>query len=331
MRKIFLSIVLIGNMYVAHAQSTGTSRPLTMAEYQKAKTFAVKDLDNDTYVKIENTYILDRYEGRKPYFITGDDGLKKRMDLYRLVSKEGMQELGTMVFYTNEKGKLYKALLPNFTTDGKVWENYFEDIHAIDKEEKNFVLKLSYVLSKELAFQQYKALNQGKDLKAESATYGNDICFPGDQLVAMANGKQKLLKEVKAGDQVLTIDPATKKSTTVLVKELVSHEAKNYAITRLLVASASEKTSKLGKEVNLSSKVLEATPNHPMQTREGKRKMGEINLGEEVLCYNSKTGKYEPFTVLNKAEYAGGIQKVYNIEAAAGTTFMMNDVMVLQK
>ncbi|QNF32903.1 hypothetical protein HUW51_09220 [Adhaeribacter swui] len=331
MRKIFLSFVLIGNMYVAHAQSNGTSRPLTMAEYQKAKTFAVKDLDNDTYVKIENTYILDRYEGRKPYFITGDDGLKKRMDLYRLVSKEGMQELGTMIFYTNEKGKLYKALLPNFTTDGKVWENYFEDIHAIDKEEKNFVLKLSYVLSKELAFQQYKALNQGKDLKAESATYGNDICFPGDQLVAMADGKQKLLKEVKAGDQVLTIDPATKKSTTVLVKELVSHEAKNYAITRLLVASASEKTSKLGKEVNLSSKVLEATPNHPMQTRDGKRKMGEINLGEEVLCYNSKTGKYEPFTVLNKAEYAGGVQKVYNIEAAAGTTFMMNDVMVLQK
>jgi hypothetical protein len=329
MRKIFLSFVLIGSMHLAEAQQP--TRPLTMAEYQKAKTFIVKDLDNETYVKFENAYILDRYEARKPYFITGDDGLKKRMDLYKLLSKEGMQELGTMVFYTNEKGKQYKAVLPNFTADGKVWEKYFEDIHAIDKEEKNFVLKLSYILSKEMSFQQYKALNQGKDLKAESATYGNDICFPGDQLVAMANGKQKFLKEVKAGDQVLTIDPATKKATTVLVKELVSHEAKNYAITRLLVATATEKTGKLGQEVHLSSKVLEATPNHPMQTRSGNRKMGEINLGEEVLCYNQKIGKYEPFTVLNKAEYAGGIQKVYNIEAAAGTTFMMNDVMVLQK
>lgn len=231
----------------------------------------------------------------------------------------------------NEKGKLYQAVLPNFTTDGKVWENYFEDIHAIDKEENNFVRKLSCVSSKELSFQQYKALNQGKYLKAESATYGNDICFPGDQLVAMANGRQKLLKEVKPGEQVLTIDPATKKSTMVLVKELVSYEAKNYAITRLLVTTASEKTSQLGKEVNLSSKVLEATPNHPIQTYNGNRKMGEINLGEDVLCYNSKTGKYEPFTVLNKAEYAGGVQKVYNIEAAAGATFMMNDVLVLQK
>lgn len=332
MRKIFLSFLLIGCMHIAEAQqSAGSSRPLTLAEYQKAKTFAVKDLDNETYVKFENAYILDRYEARKPYFITGDDGLKKRMDLYKLISKEGMQELGVVIFYTNEKGKQYQALLPNFTTDGKVWEQYFEDIHAIDKVEKNFVLKLSYVLSKELSFQQYKVLNAGKDLKAESATYGNDICFPGDQLVAMANGEQKLLKEVKAGDQVVTIDPATKKTTMVQVKELVSHEAKNYAITRLLVATASEKMGKLGKEVKLSSKVLEATPNHPMLTHTGNRKIGEIDLGEEVLCFNTKTGKYEPFTVLNKSEYAGGVQKVYNIEAAGGSTFMMNDVMVLQK
>ena len=123
MRKIFLSFVLIGCMHIAEAQqSTGSSRPLTLAEYQKAKTFAVKDLDNETYVKFENAYILDRYEARKPYFITGDDGLKKRMDLYKLISKEGMQELGVVIFYTNEKGKQYQALLPNLTTDGNVWE-----------------------------------------------------------------------------------------------------------------------------------------------------------------------------------------------------------------
>src|SRR5215210_3757206 len=159
MRKILVLLLLLLTVQAGRAQDN--ARALTQAEYTKAKAFAIKDLDNETYVKIENAYILDRYEGRKPYFITGDDGLKKRMDLYRLMSKEGMQELGTMVFYTNEKGKQYKALLPNFTTDGKVWESYFEDIHAIDKEEKNFVLKLSYILSKELAFQQYKALNQG--------------------------------------------------------------------------------------------------------------------------------------------------------------------------
>jgi hypothetical protein len=79
--------------------------------------------------------VLDRYESRKPYFITGSDGLKKRIDLYKLIAKEGMQEIGLMVFYTNEKGKLYKALVPDFTADAKVWEQYFQDIDNINKVE----------------------------------------------------------------------------------------------------------------------------------------------------------------------------------------------------
>ena len=39
------------------AQDVVKPRPLTMAEYEKAKTFVIKDLDNETYVKFENTYI----------------------------------------------------------------------------------------------------------------------------------------------------------------------------------------------------------------------------------------------------------------------------------
>ncbi|MCC9166495.1 hypothetical protein [Pontibacter harenae] len=324
--------VVLGFCGVAQAQDAAVNpRPITMEEYTKAKAFEVKDLDKDTYVKFDNTYILDRYEMRKPYFITGDDGLKKRIDLYKLLAKDGMQELGLMIFYTNEKGKQYKALLPNFTADGKVWEQYFEDIHANDKVEKNYVLKLSYILSKEMGFQQYKVINSGKDLKAESATYGNDICFPSDQVVAMANGSQKLLKDIKAGDQVVTVDPDTKKATVTEVKELVAHDAKNYAITQLVVVSAQEKIGRKATVVSLKNKVLEATPNHPMKTKAGDKKIGEIAEGEEVLCYNKETKTYEPYTVLRKKEFAGGVQKVYNMVAEQGTTFLMNDVVVKQK
>ena len=128
---ILLGLIAIVSIVTTFAQDVKpTGRALTMTEYDKAKAFTVADLDKDTYVKFENTYILDRYEARKPYFITGDDGMKKRMDLYKLIAKEGMQELGLMVFYTTEKGKVYKALMPNFTADGKVWEKYFEDIHS---------------------------------------------------------------------------------------------------------------------------------------------------------------------------------------------------------
>lgn len=333
-KSIFFSAcLLVAGMITVRAQDTAANRALTMAEYDKAKSFSVADLDKDTYVKFENAYILDRGGFGKPYFITGDDGMKKRIDLYKLILKDGRVELGTVIYYTTEKGKRYTACMPGYKADGKVWEKYFEDIHAIDKEEKFYVLKLSYVLSKELGFQLYRATTAGpgKDISREAGTYGNDICFPGDMQVTMAGGARKLLSEIKAGDKVVTVDPATQVSMTVTVKELTVHAAKNYAVTRVLLLSAAERDSRRGKEVVLVTKSLQATPNHPMVTVSGDKKMGELSAGDKVLCLDEKTGRYQEFTVWDKTEAAGGVQPVYNIVAGGGSTFIMNGVMVLQK
>src|SRR5688572_20984182 len=116
-KKLFaLPFILILSI-AARGQDVPNPRPLKMEEYEKGKTLSIKNLDEDTYAKFDNTYILDRYEMRKPYFITGDDGLKKRIDLYNFIAKDGMQQLGILIFYTNEKNAVYKALLPNFTAD----------------------------------------------------------------------------------------------------------------------------------------------------------------------------------------------------------------------
>ena len=306
-------------------------RPLTLDEYQKAKGFQIKDLDAESYVKFDNAYILDRYEARKPYYITGDDGLKKRIDLYKLVAKTGMQEIGTMIFYTTEKGKRYQALLPDFTADGKVWEKYFEDIHAIDKEEKNFVLKLSYVLSKEMSFQQFKNLNQGKDLHAEAGTYGSDICFPGHQFVALAAGGHKPLRDIRPGDQLATLDLATQQPAAATVQALVVHTAQNYALTRLEVVAVREQVGTSATHAHLTSRVLDATPNHPMQTATGSKPAGEVGVGEQLVCFNPHTQVYEAYTVLRTHEYAGGEQSVYNVVTEEGSPFVLNGVVVLQK
>lgn len=307
---------------------------LTMEEYTKAKTFVIKDLDNETYAKFDNnTYVLDRYESKKPYFITGDDGLKKRIDLYTLTKKGDANVLGTVIYYSNEKNKVFTACLPNNAADGKVWNQYFEDIHAIDKEEKNFVLKLSYVLSKELGYQQYKASLKGKEIdRSEAGTYGNDICFPGDETVAMADGTTKLLAEVRPGDKVVTVDPTTQQKKIATVNKLVSHNADNYAITTLTLFKAEELVSAGANEIRLSVRQVQATPNHPVTTKAGgHKKIGSVTEGEQLLCQNQQTGKYETFSVWSKTEKAGGIQKVYNIEASEGSTFIMNGVMVMQK
>jgi len=333
MKKIFMALCLLaGGVDTGRAQDTAATGALTPQEYEKAKGFTIGDPDKDSYVKFENAYILDRNDFGKPYFITGDDGLKKRIDLYKLIRKEGRVELGTVILYTTEKGKRYSACLPGFKTDPKIWEKYFEDIHAIDKEEKNYVLKLSYVLSRELGFQLYRSASggQGKDpgKEREAGTYGNDICFPGNMQVTMADGSARELSVVKAGDEIVTVDPATLVATRVRVKELTVHAVKNYSITKLLLLSAEAAGDR---DILLHAKWLEATPNHPMVTQAGNKKAGELAEGDGLVCKDDHTGGYRNYTVWYKTEIAGGMQRVYNIVAAGGTTFVMNGVMVSQK
>lgn len=332
MRKIFLFVFLSSAFFTVYAQGISPApRALSMADYDKAKTLRVKDLDNETYAKFDNTYILDRYEMRKPFFITGDDGLKKRIDLYKLLLKDQMQEVGTVIFYTNEAGKLYSAVQPNFTADGKVWEKYFEDIHAIDKIERNFVLKLSYVLSREMSFQLYKAMNAGKVVKEEAGTYGTDICFPGHLEVAMANGFKKRLSSIQEGDLVISVDPVTGRPEPAEVVKLVQHEARNYAISTLLLMNADDIISDYGIEVKLSVKVIEATPNHPMQTLSGKKTIGSMEPGDEIVCFDSVSKTYRTYSLVDLIEKPAGLQKVYNLIVKKGGAFLMNDVIVLQK
>lgn len=313
------------------AQDDVNPRPITMEEYEKALTYEIGDLNNDTYIKFENAYILDRYELKKPIFITGDDGLRKRMDLYKLIAREGLQELGVMVFYTNESGTQFKALIPNYTASGEVWERHFEDIHDIDRKEDNFVLKLSYVLSREFAFQMYKNLNGGSVDENENPTYGTDICFPGDQLVWLADGSSKALKDITEGDKLISVDPVTKLSRAVNVSRLIEHTPENYALTVLTVVSADRSEKDTYLELNMSLRQIKATPNHPMLTNSGSKTIGEVKAGEFILSWNEEASEYSEFEVLSIEERVDGIQPVYSIESDEGTTLIMNGVMVKQK
>jgi len=122
MKSILLSLcLLVAGTVIVRAQDTAAGPALTMDQYEKAKTFSVGDPDKDTYVKFENAYILDHSGFGKPYFITGDDGKKKRIDLYKLILKEGRIELGTVIYYTAEGGKRYTAVMPGYKADPRIW------------------------------------------------------------------------------------------------------------------------------------------------------------------------------------------------------------------
>ncbi len=53
MRRFLLFAGAVCFFYQSFSQAVNP-RPITMEEYAKAKTFTVKDPDNDTYLKFEN-------------------------------------------------------------------------------------------------------------------------------------------------------------------------------------------------------------------------------------------------------------------------------------
>lgn len=149
--------------------------------------------------------------------------------------------------------------------------------------------------------------------------------------MALVDGNHKQLCDICPGDQIATVDPVTRQPAAVEVQELVAHAPRSYVLTRLEVVAVREQVSPTATQTHLTSQVLEATPNHPLQTHAGRKPAGAVGVGEQLLCFNSTTHAYEPYMVLRKHEYAGGEQPVYNLVASNGNSFVLNGVLVLQK
>lgn len=57
-----------------------------------------------------------------------------------------------------------------------------------------------------------------------------------------------------------------------------------------------------------------------MITKSGLEKIAETRIGEQVLRYNEAKKVYEMYTILEKSEKPGRLQKVYNIVAGGQLT-----------
>lgn len=329
-RKTISLLVLICLVISVSSKAQDEIKPLGLDVYELAKTFEIADLDNDTYAKFGNEYILDRYEMKPPIYITGDDGLTKRVDLYSLMARDDLSTLGTMVFYTTEENVLYKAIVPSFVSSGEVWEQYFEDIHAINEIEANFVLKLSYVLSREYSFQMMKGINGEIDID-EDATYGSDICFPGDQIVELADGRFKTISEIELGDTIVTVDPVTIERSTEEIIKVVEHQKENYALIELELIWLKKSEFEDFDHIQYSTKIITATPNHPIDANSEKIELGEVLVGDTIYSWNEKSKTFLEYEVINKTEFTDGHQEVFSIETNSNNSILINDVLVKQK
>ncbi|MEK6476631.1 Hint domain-containing protein [Catalinimonas sp. 4WD22] len=307
-----------------------TPRGMTKEEYELAKTATVEDLDNDTYVKVgSGDYVLDRYEMKPPYFITGDSGVKKRLDVYKLIDRESMGELGLVVFFTNtEANETFNLVIPNMATKGDVWNMYFDDIHQHDREEGDVALKMSYVLSKEVAYLMQKS--SGVDMSAmdqENSDY--DFCFAADALVSMADGSSQAIESVNPGDKVLGYENGS--FTTVEVEAVNVHRKQSITLSKAIlfpVENITASTTELAAREEMTE--LVATFNHPVMTENGVKALGELQSGDVLYKYDAQTQTSRAYQVHFIATQFGSVDEVYSLEVE-GNSYLVSEMVVMEK
>jgi hypothetical protein len=270
------------------------ARGLTLDEYKKAKTFVVNDLDNDTYLKFENAYVLDRYEMRPPYVFKYSDGIERRIYLYRLLDNKTKASLGmTAVYFTPGDGKKLHVCIPNPQAEKAVWAQYIDDLKEYTGVEKGFGSAFAYVTSREMA----ALAGGGAGATAASASKTDfDVCFPAFARVTMADGTENVIADVRPGDRIASYNPATGTLEAAVVRAVQIHDRQPYLVQSVVLVTtdlfASRESHQMGTQV-----VLQATPNHPVWTPSGAVPVGQLQPGTTVQCLTTGADAFTAFRV----------------------------------
>lgn len=323
-------IVAILLLIVPFVHAQDEVRGMTKEEYELAKTATVANLDEDTYVKVgTGDYVLDRYDMKPPYVITGDSGVKKRLDIYKMIAREGMADLGLIVFFTNtEAQETFNLVIPNLASKGEVWNMYFDDIHQHDREEEDVALKMSYILSKEVAYLMQKS--SGVDMSAmdqENSDY--DFCFAADALVSMADGSEKAIKDVQPGDQVLAY--AEGQILTVKVEGINIHRKASMDLTKAVLFPQENITASVtATRTSEGMTELVATANHPVMTEAGVKAMGALSAGDILFKYDAQTHTTRSYQVHFVSNQYASADEVYSLEVE-GNNYLVSGMLVMEK
>ncbi|WP_277477761.1 Hint domain-containing protein [Catalinimonas alkaloidigena] len=332
MKRTFYPLFIAALMFcsMTNLLAQDSPRGMTKEEYELAITATVEDLDNDTYVKVgSGDYVLDRYEMKPPYFITGDSGVKKRLDVYKLIDRASMGELGLVVFFTNtEANETFNLVIPNMATTGDVWNMYFDDIHQHDREEGDVALKMSYVLSKEVAYLMQKS--SGVDMSVmdqENSDY--DFCFAADALVSMADGSAKTIEMVNPGDQVLAYENG--QFSPVTVEAVNVHRKQSIALSKAILFPLENITASAA-DLAATEEMTElvATANHPVMTESGVKALGDLQSGDVLYKYNAQTQSSRAYQVHFITNQYASVREVYSLEVA-GESYLVSEMVVMEK
>jgi hypothetical protein len=324
-----LVLLLTGTSVVVFGQvASDAGRGITLEEYTKAKTFTFKNIEEDTYAKFENMYILDRYQMKPPYVFKYSDGIERRFYLYKMLDNKTKKELGMVaVYYLPAQKKAVNLCIPNAAASKEVWAMYIDDLKDLGAKESGLLSTYSYVLSREVSALSGSGNGQAVSVAGTATDY--DVCFPENARVMLPDGSERLIGEVKAGDQIAAYDLESGKLVQTVVEEVQVHEEKAYSLTSVMLFKEELTASAFigGLSVNYH---MEATANHPVLTDKGRKTMKELTAGDNLYVYDGITGNVTVLKAMQVTHDIRTTSKVYNL-VTSKKNYLVNRAVVLDK
>lgn len=141
-------------------------------------------------------------------------------------------------------------------------------------------------------------------------------CVPAGTPVTLADGSQRAIETLKAGDRIRAYSPEQDSLLTAKVEKVLTHAERKAPLQRLITADGD---------------TLHITDNHPVLTLEkGWIPVAQVTPGMTLYQLDRQTGEFGPTRVVSIIREAGQAQVVYNLKTTAGNYFAQ-DVLVHNK
>jgi ribosomal 50S subunit-recycling heat shock protein len=147
--------------------------------------------------------------------------------------------------------------------------------------------------------------------------------FSGSAPVTMADGSVKPIADVKIGEHVKTCKGG--KSTITQVKQINVFTEPYSSLTAIYLRPADEPES-IDRKI-VPALLLEATPDHRVQTKHGKKRMRKLSKNDILYHYEPATDLVSSWKVGAVKENARRVSKAYHLETVDGT-YLVENVMV---
>ncbi len=301
----FLFTIFFALCSCAFAQDN--QRGITLAEYTKVKTVVLKNVEKKTYIR-EQGFIFDRPE-ESLFSFNLNDGIERKIYLYHIMDGISSKNIGSLAIFTMQ-GKQINLVIPNKIASNDVWTQYLNDLKTSNKAADGLAVCIAFMFSKGVT-------EITKDSTLEET---NDLCFPTETFINLADGNEKPIAEVKIGDSVTGIVPGK-------VVQVDFHEG-TFHLNRILVRPNGQAWVSTHLKDGLIA--LEATQNHPVLTLMGKRTVGQLKKGDWLFVRDAVSGRYLTAEIAKIEINARTVSQVFNLKTEGGT-YEAESIIVLDK